>query len=97
MVYSEKSHNEKSSSGILADENQLSDRSNKSINDEPFDPLSKIKNLRLRNVNKTIIDNIDINSPLNKFEQLKELVMRNSDVLVITETKFGDLSLLCSF
>ena len=97
MVYSEKSHNKKSSSGILADENKLSDRSNKSINDEPLDPLSKIKSLRLRNVNKAIIDNIDINAPLNKFEQLKELVMKNIDVLVITETRFGDLSLLCSF
>ena len=52
--------------------------------------LRKVKNLRLRNVNKVIIGNININSLPNKFEQLKELVIKHIDVLVITETKLDD-------
>ena len=97
FVYSENSCNKKSSSESLADESKLSDRSNNSINDASLDPLSKIKKLRLRNINKAIIGNINISSLLNKFEQSKELVMKHIDVLVITKTKFGDLLLLCSF
>ena len=38
----------------------------------------------LRNINKVIIiDNTNINSFPNKFEQFKELVMKDIDVLVI--------------
>ena len=58
--------------------------------DASLDPLSVIKNLRLRNVNKVIIGNININSLPNKFEQLKELAIKHIDVLVITETKLDD-------
>ena len=71
----------------MADENKLSDKSDKSINDASPDRLSEIKNLRLRNVNKVVISNININLLLKKFEQLKELMMY---VLVITETKLND-------
>ena len=68
----------------MADENKLSNKSGKSINDASLDPLSGIKNLRLRNINKVIIiDNTNINSFPNKFEQFKELVMKDIDVLVI--------------
>ena len=71
----------------MTDENKLSDKSDKSINDDSPDRLSEIKNLRLRNVNKVVISNININLLLKKFEQLKELMMY---VLVITETKLND-------
>ena len=71
----------------MADENKFSDKSDKSINDASPDRLSEIKNLRLRNVNKVVISNININLLLKKFEQLKELMMY---VLVITETKLND-------
>ena len=54
-------------------------------NDASPDPLSKIKNPRLRNVNEVIIGYVITNSP-NKFEELKELAMKHTDVLVITET-----------
>ena len=48
--------------------------------DASLDPLSAIKNLRLRNLNKVIIGNININSLPNKFEQLKEqLVIKHTD------------------
>ena len=80
----------KSSSESLAEENDLSDKSDRSINDASLDPLSEFKNLRLRNTNEVIIGNININSLPNKFKQLKELVMKHTDVLVITETKLDD-------
>ena len=75
----------------MADENKLSDKFDKSINDEFLDPSSEIENLRLRNINKVIIDNININSLPNKFDQLKELVMKHIDVFVITERKLDVL------
>ena len=87
FVYSEISYNKKSSSESLADENNLSGKSGGSINDASLDPLSEIKKLRLRNINKAVIGNININSLPNKFEQLKKLVMKHVDVLVFTETK----------
>ena len=76
----------------MADEDKLSDKFDKSINDGFLDPSSEIENLRLRNINKVIIDNININSLPNKFDQLKELVMKHIDVFVITERK---LDVLC--
>ena len=63
----------------------LGDKSDRSINEASLDPLSEISN-----VNKVIIGNININSLPNKFEQLKELVIKHIDVLVITETKLDD-------
>ena len=45
--------------------------SDKISNDEFLDPLSKIKNLRLSNVIRVVIGNLNINSLPNKFNQLK--------------------------
>ena len=91
FVYSENSCNKKSGSESLATDNELGGKSDGSINDASLDPLLTIKNLRLRNVNKVIIGNININSLPNKFEQLKELVIKHIDVLLlITETKLDD-------
>ena len=67
----------------MATGNELGDKSDASINEASPDPLSEIKNLRLRKVYKVIIGNININSLLNKFEQLKELVRKHIDVIVI--------------
>ena len=75
----------------MADENKLSDKFGKSINDGFLDPSSEIENLRLRNINKVIIDNTNINSLPNKLDQLKELVMKHIDVFVITERKLDVL------
>ena len=74
----------------MADQNNLSDKSDRYLNDASLDPLSEIRNLRLRNINKVIVGNININSLPNKSEQLKELVMKYIDVLVITETKLDN-------
>ena len=51
-----------------------------------MNPLLKIKNLRLSNVNWVIIGNLNINSLANKFDQLKEIVLKYIDILVITDT-----------
>ena len=47
--------------------------------------------MRIKNVDRLIIGNLNINSIPNKFEQLKGLIQRKVDILVITETKI-DLS-----
>ena len=66
----------KSSPESLADENKLSDKSDKFNNDASLNALLEIENLELKNVNKIINGNINIKSLSNKFEQLKELVMK---------------------
>ena len=43
--------------------------------------------LRIKNGNKVFIGNLNINSLPNKFDQLKELILKFVDILVITETK----------
>ena len=63
---------------------------NKIKNDEFLDPLSTAKNLRLSNVNRVVIGNLNINSLPNKFNQLKELVLKYVDILVLTDTKLSD-------
>ena len=49
-----------------------------------------MKNLRLKNVNKIIIGQININSISSKFNQLKELVLKHVDILVVCETKLDE-------
>ena len=49
-----------------------------------------MKNLRLKNVNKTIIGQININFISSKFNQLKELVLKHVDILVACETKLDE-------
>ena len=71
-------------------EESLTDQSEKkSINAAP-NSLRKIKELRIGNANKVIIGNLNINSIINKFEQLKETVLKYIDILVATETKLDE-------
>ena len=51
---------------------------------------SKIKEIRIGNANKVIIGNLNINSFGNKFEKLKETVLKYIDILVVTETKLDE-------
>ena len=44
----------------------------------------------IKNVNKTIIEQININSISSKFNQLKELVLKHVDILVVCETKLDE-------
>ena len=64
--------------------------SNEMNNDEFLDPLSTIKNLWLSNVNRVVIDNLNISSLPNKFNQLKEIVIKYVDILGLTERKLDD-------
>ena len=50
-----------------------------------------MKNLKLKNVNKKIIGQININSISSKFNQLKELVLKRIDILVVSETKLDEI------
>ena len=61
----------------------------KSVNTTP-NSLSKIKEIRIGNANKVIIDNLNINSIRNKFEQSRETVLKYIDILVVTETKLDE-------
>ena len=67
--------------------NLVNQDSNKSINVTSPNLLFKIKKLRIRNPNKIIIGNLNINSLPNKFEQLKDIVIPHINILVLTETK----------
>ena len=77
--------------------NLVNQANNKSINETSPDLLFEIKKLRIRNPNKIIIGNFNINSLPNKFEQLKDIVMQNIDILVLTGTKLGDTFPTASF
>ena len=45
--------------------------------------------LRVRNVNRRIIGNLNINSTSSKFDQLKLFIQGKVNTLVVTETKLG--------
>ena len=51
---------------------------------------SSLCNLTLRNLNRLIFGQININSIRNKFELLFSLVLNNIDVLLISETKIDN-------
>ena len=70
--------------------NLVNQTSNKSINLTSPNLLFEIKKLSIRNPNKIIIGNLNINLLPNKFEQLKDIVMQHSDILVLIETKLND-------
>ena len=46
--------------------------------------------IRLRNVNKVIIDNLSINSLPSKFDQLREIVQNKLMFLLFTDIKLDD-------
>ena len=58
-----------------------------------------LKNLKIKNSNRLVFGNLNINTINNKFEQLKHIIKNNVDVLVVTETKldfsfpFGQFSI----
>ena len=54
------------------------------------EPFSVLTNLKLRNVNRILCAQSNINSIRNKFDQLKSMISGKIDILVITETKLND-------
>ena len=51
---------------------------------------TKLKDIRITNLNRIVISHININSIRNKFELLAEAVMGNVDILMVTETKIDE-------
>ena len=64
-------------------DNELHDE-NSETEESANDLLNKI---RIKNVNRIVIGSLNINSLPNKFDQLKEVVGKNLDILTIQETK----------
>ena len=52
---------------------------------------TKLKDIRIPNLNRTVISHINVNSIRNKFEHFAEAVMANVDILMVTETKIDNL------
>ena len=51
---------------------------------------TKLKDIRITNLNRIVISHININSSRNKFELLAEAVMGNVDILMVTERKIDE-------
>ena len=51
------------------------------------DPKEILKNLKLKNVNRLICAQLNINSKRNKFISLVNIINNNTDILMISETK----------
>ena len=49
-----------------------------------------LKSLKVSNINRLIIGQLNINSLRNKIEALKLIMMHNIDILIITETKLDE-------
>ena len=67
---------------------------NQNVNDNIFHKNSRaddichiLRDLRVKNHNKIIISNLNINSISNKFDALKTIIPGNIDIFVVTETK----------
>ena len=52
-----------------------------------LDPFEKLKSTRLKNTNRLIIAQLNINSLRNKFDSLVRTLHNNLDILLISETK----------
>ena len=64
---------------------------NKSVqNNENVFFGEKLKSLRIANLNRIIIAQININSIRNKFDALASSIRGNVDILMISETKIFD-------
>ena len=68
----------------------MADQSEKKSSNTVLNSLSKVKEVPIENANKVIFGNFNINSTRNKFEQLKETVLKYLDILVVTETKLDE-------
>ena len=55
-----------------------------------IDPLLTIENVQLSNLNKVVRGSVNINSLPNKISQMKKLVEKYVDILVLSETKPND-------
>ena len=52
----------------------------------PWDTVERLDTLRLKNIEKLVLDHLNINSLPNNFDQLKVIIKKKIDILAITET-----------
>ena len=57
---------------------------------DEFYPIDFLRKLKMDNVNRIVFGHLNINSIRNKFENLKYLIEKNIDILLISETKLND-------
>ena len=57
---------------------------------EKSSSIMQLKNIRLKDINRVIIGNLNLNSPPIKFAKLQEIVLKYVDILILIETKLGD-------
>ena len=74
-----------SDGSILLDQSTLSTLIYESISD----PFEKLKNTRLKNPNRLIIAQLNINSLRNKFDLLVQMLLNNLDILLVSVTKIN--------
>ena len=55
-----------------------------------FDAISVLNNIIVKNVNKLVIGNLNINTFAGKFDQYKIIFQGKLDIIVVTETKLDD-------
>ena len=67
----------------------ISSSTQKSDNN-PKDVIIQLNDIRIKNINKLIIGNLNINSYAGKFDQFRTIIKNNLDIVVITETKLND-------
>ena len=72
---------------LLVLETSLKGSGKESENNDPYQTLNSI---RVSNVDRLIIGQLNINSLKNKLEGLKLIVKGNIDILIITESKLDD-------
>ena len=58
--------------------------------DDDIDPYKLLKSIKVSNVNRLVIGQLNINSLRNKMEPLKLIIGQNIDILIITETKLDE-------
>ena len=72
---------------LLVLETSLKSSGKESENNDPYQTLNSI---RVSNVDRLIVGQLNINSLKNKLEGLKLIVKGNIDILIITESKLDD-------
>ena len=51
------------------------------------EPHKALENIRRKNINRLILAKLNVNSLRNKFESLQHIINKNTDVLLVSETK----------
>ena len=73
---------------VVLPTNQIDDSCiTEDVNVENCNLSSSLKNLKIKNSNRLVFGNLNINTIDNKFEQLKHIIKNSVDILVVTETK----------